>query len=166
MKAPTVILAASTVLLAGAVVYLARELGAARDASAEATRLAQYLTSRVVELERARTTTSAPGGPQAQAAPNRSTLPAGAPPLATSVDAASATFVVPQGTAPPKTPAMQRVQRSQARANAKRMYADFATEYGLSAEDSARLYELMADLELGYTVEPPAADPGAFESQW
>jgi hypothetical protein len=61
---------------------------------------------------------------------------------------------------------MQRVQRIQAHANAKRVYADFVAEYGLSPEDAARLYELMAEHEMGYPGEATNADPASFEAVW
>src|SRR5262245_29044733 len=168
MRTSTAILAASTALLAVTAAYLGREVGVARAAADESARLAQYLTNRVVELERVRALSSTPSAAQPGVAPYRGAGPSGAPVTNRSgTDAASEMLAIQQQSvaARPKTSAMQRIQNSQARAGAKRMYADFAAESGLSPEESARLYQLIAQRDLGYQNEP-GTDPGAVEAEW
>ena len=157
-------IAASLAVVAG---YLGLELRAVRAQADESARLAQYLTSRVIELESSRAMPAVRTGIDTRAAPNAGPAPGGASMTAAHADTASPMQADQQSTAArPNTPAIQRVQRTQSRANAKRMYADFAAEYGLSADDAARLYELMAEHELGYPAEPSNADPASFEAVW
>jgi hypothetical protein len=168
MKASIAIPASIAALLAIAAGYLGLELRAARAQADESARLAQHLTSRVIELERSRAMSAVPTGVEMHAAPGPSAAAGSAPLTTTShADTTSLVEAIEQSTAArPHTPAMQRVQRIQSRANAKRVYADFAAEYGLSSEDAGRLYELMAEHEMEYPNGPPTTDPASFEAAW
>src|SRR5262245_20473292 len=162
MKMPIAIPASVAAFLAVVAAYLGLELGAARAEAEESARLAQRLTSRVIELERSRAISVAPTGIETRAAPCNAPLTA-----TVHADTASLMRAVEQSSAArPKTPAVQRVQRIQSHANAKRVYADFAAEYCLSPEDSARLYELMAEHEMGYPGESTNADPASLAAAW
>jgi len=168
MKMSIAIPAAIAALLAVAAGYLGLELRAARVEADESARLAQYLTSRVIELESSRATPAVRTGVETRAAPNSGAASDSASLTNTAhADTASLMQAIQQSAAArPNTPAMQRVHRIQSRANAKRMYADFAAEYGLSAEDSASLFELMVEHEMGFPAESSNADPASFEAVW
>ncbi len=167
MKPVTLLLAASTVALAVATGYLGHELAAARAEADDAARLASYLGARVTELQSTRA--AAVGAP---AAPGVAPPPpqAGTSPAAVAGVTAEDQFAVAseaRGTFAQRmqSPAMQRALRAQLRTGAKRMYSDFAAEYGLTPEEAAALYDLVAKQQIDPNFDP-TADPRQNESQW
>ena len=137
-------------------VYLAIQLDEERDRADEVAELTRKLNGRIAELEsmqvemealRATGGPPAPDAASAEADNSAATLPALA-------DPATAAGVVPAerfdrpGGPPERSEAMQRMVRTQLRANFKRIHSDIGEKLGLTPEEANQLIDLMVDQQL------------------
>src|SRR5262245_14908675 len=134
MKPATLLLGASTLVLAALSIYLGRELGAARAEADEAARRASQLGARVAELQRSPGERAVFGSiaPAPAAAAQRGVVEMALPTeagVATPADNAQAmrdAFAQRM-----EQPAVRRAFVAQLRVGAKQMYADFVAEHDL-----------------------------------
>jgi hypothetical protein len=169
MKPATTLLAASTVALAIATVYLGRDLAAARAEAEDAARLASHLGARVTELQQSRAAapvlpalqTPGAAGPGALPQPRPAAAPEGEAELTVAQQAELAARERDRFAQRLQSPAAQRALKAQVRTGVKRMYGDFVAAHGLSAEEADALYDLVAaqqlDANLGVGVDAGSA---------
>jgi len=137
-------------------IYLGFELANARAATQAAMERAQALEARLGQLEVERLARAAQFGGGAFAA----RLPGGSAPPAVTVAADPAAMhreVMPSGAN--ASPEMRRYQHAQARANSKRLYADFVAEQGLSADEARALFDLLASNEIAESTLVNSVQP-------
>ena len=171
MKAPILGLAVATVAFGGSSMYLWQQLGEERARAAEVEKKAADLSARLAELESAR----------ARFAERR---------MASAENFAAGQFTggAPTGAAPPpapggnapsahaeeqpvwttrradRSPAFQRMMRSQIRANNKRVYADVGTKLGLDKETTNKLIDLLTEQQLpNFDAPRDANDPADWQ---
>jgi hypothetical protein len=150
MKARVWGLVVSAVAFAGSSVYLWQQLREQRALGAEITAANEALKARLAELEQhrggwnrlaqadVRTDAGSPAIPGQVATPPQ-------PAATVQNDAQRAADQALQTIRREPTPAMQRMMRTQMRANHKRMYADFVKQIGLSADDANTFYDLLTE---------------------
>jgi hypothetical protein len=154
MKAPILGLAFASVAFGGSSIYLWQQLGEERAHSAQVEKQAADLGARLARLEQAR-------GPFAErrmatngsfgSGPMGGGSPAAAPPPPPGEDAQSAKSeqqAVWTMRRPDRSPAFQKMMRSQIRANNKRVYADVGTKLGLDKETTGKLIDLLTEQQL------------------
>ena len=153
MKGSTLGLVVAVAVCAASTLYFWHELGLANARAEEVTAASQKLKDRITELERARvhlTDRRFPGGGMfsggalAQGGPGPAAAPP--PPAGEAAKEGEPRF---SAFRPDRSPAMQKMMRTQMRANFKRMYADLADQLGLSKDDANKLYDLLADQQIG-----------------
>lgn len=139
-------------------IYLASQLNDERARADEVLEQSRALSARVAELENARAELESlrltagpeadadlvPGGGKPDAAP-----PAGMVAVASERPGAEPPAERPdRGRPPERTEAMQKMMRSQMRANFKRMNADIGDKLGLGRDDTNKLIDLMIDQQM------------------
>ena len=139
-------------------IYLAAQLNDERAHADEVLEQSRVLSARIAELEAARTElesmrmmVGAPGadGVAAPAAGGRPTaLPASASVELSESPVEGSPERVRTGGPPVRTEAMQKMMRSQLRANFKRMNADIGDKLGLTTEETNKLIDLMIDQQM------------------
>lgn len=141
-KLATVLLM-TTIALAAACIYLAWQVGVARDATDAA-------------LAQANAPRSAPPGVAVTSAPAGGSMQPGAgisPATSSGVPAAGASFQEPYGYEPPSavpnSPAARRVAVAETRSRIKQFNADFVALQGLDAAQARALADMMTAHELG-----------------
>jgi hypothetical protein len=153
MKGSTLGLVVAVAVCATSTFYFWHELGEANARADEVTAASQKLKDRIAELERARVHLADRrfpgggmfgGGSLAQGGPGPASA---APPDGESAAKEDETRVA--AFRPDRSPAMQKMMRTQMRANFKRMYADLASQLGLSKDDANKLYDMLADQQIG-----------------
>ncbi len=140
-------------------IYLAAQLNDERAHADEVLEQSRVLSARIAELEAARTElesmrmmVGAPGA-DGVAAPAVGGGPA-ALPTSASVEISDGPAVegsperARSGGPPVRTEAMQKMMRSQLRANFKRMNADMGDKLGLTTEETNKLIDLMIDQQM------------------
>lgn len=140
-------------------IYLADQLHDERARADEVLAQSRALSARVAELENARAELESlrltAGGPEADDFPAQGAV------VKAGIPAANATSATGQaGAEPPadrsdrprgppeRTEAMQKMMRSQMRANFKRLHADIGERLGLGKDDANRLIDLMIDQQM------------------
>jgi hypothetical protein len=149
---------------AGSSIYLYTQLEEERGRSHEATELTRRLNARISELEETRnpfgeqSVTSggmfggvemAKGGPGAPAPDAR----------VVTANSRQAHEPFEAWARPESSPAMQKMMKTQMRANHRRMYGDFVEQAGLSKEDANKLYDLLTDQQMVNFGEARRLDP-------
>jgi len=167
MKSPILWLSIATVAFGGSSIYLWQRLDQERTRSAEIERKAADLGARLAQLEKTRTPFAerhmassgnyssgqfGTGGPSAPPPP---------PPPGDNASAAKSeeqpVWTMRQ---PDRSPAFQKMMRSQIRANNKRVYADVGTKLGLDKETTNKLIDLLTDQQLpNFDAPRDANDP-------
>jgi hypothetical protein len=152
MKTGVAGLLVSAVVFAGSSLYLWQQLREQRAISAEVAAANEALKTRLADVERSRdnwnrlsrTDSQSPGELPTAGVPGGSTVAdpqPGGPPRSAGVFRAN--FREP-------TPAMQKMMRSQMRANHKRLYGDFVAQAGFTRDDANRFYDLLTDQFPGF----------------
>ena len=155
MKTPILGLAIATVAFGGSSAYLWQQLDQERTRAAAVEKKAVELGARLAQLEQARTPfaerhlTGANGFIAGQFG---NADPASAPPPPPPDDGAKSAKADEQAVwtmhRPDRSPAFQKMMRSQIRANNKRMYADIGTKLGLDKETANKLIDLLTDQQV------------------
>jgi len=163
MKTPLLGLMVATTAFAGSSLYLWVQLDEERERAAQVEASAQKLNARIAELEKARDEFErrrlegppAFAGKQPVAA---ASISAQVPPVPARGDAEnSEARQVWSNFRPDRSPAFQKMMRSQVRANTRRQYADVGEKLGLSKEKAARLIDLLAEQQAAMMVD--SAEP-------
>jgi hypothetical protein len=151
MKPVTAGLLVAAAACAASTVYFWNELDAERAHAAEVTASAKRLQAQVAELEKARADFSSRrmanagafvGGAFAERGPGPVSVTASATGDAGATAAAGFRALPIR---PDRSPAMERMIRTQIRANNKRLYGDLVSQLGLGADDANKLYDLLTD---------------------
>lgn len=140
-------------------IYLADQLNDERERADEVLEQSRALSARVAELEAARAemesmrwmsdVPEAGGAPAPAVGGKPAALPASAPvELSESAVVEGAPERARNGGPPVRTEAMQKMMRSQLRANFKRLNGDIGEKLGLSKEDTNKLIDLMVDQQM------------------
>lgn len=144
-------------------IYLAVQLDEERTRADEVAELSRKLHGRIAELERMQldleSLRAAGGGPAIVGGPSKPGNPepeasptSGAPAVEVRQVAVTSGDGVGRGNGPPeRSEAMQRMMRTQMRANFKRVYADLDDKLGLTREDANKLIDLMVDQQMATT---------------
>jgi hypothetical protein len=153
-------------------IYLAVQLREERAQADAITEQSRALNARIAELEKIRAELeSARGVADAAAAElvqggKPSVTPVKGETVALTSEVRQAEPVERAGPpfgGPPRSEAMQKMMRTQMRANFKRMNADIGAKLGLSAEDSSKLIDLMIDQQMAM-VERARSSRGTTQS--
>jgi len=159
MKVHVLGLALASTVFAGSALYLGQQLEQERTHAAQVENASRQLIARLAEFERARGESNqhrvastgmiiGTSGPPAAGAPAPLTLtPSDGKPQATEG------HVVWTTGRPDRSPAFQKMMRSQIRANTRRQYADVGEKLGLSKEKTSRLIDLLAEQQAEVTVD-------------
>jgi len=156
MNRTTAVSAGVVFALTTAAIYLGVELADSRVATQMAMERAHVFEARIGQLEAERRARLAQLGGGAFAAPR----PGGGAARAETVSGAPTALmgeVIPSGAS--ASPAMRRYQHAQARANSRRLYADFVTEQGLSDDEARALFDLLASNDVTESTLANSAQP-------
>ena len=157
MKAPILGLAIATVAFGGSSVYLWQQLDQERTRAAAVEKQAAELGARLAQLEQQRPSfagrhmTGSNGfiagqfGNADPAGAPPPPPPAGEDPKSGKADEQAVWTTLHR---PDRSPAFQKMMRSQIRANNKRMYADVGTRLGLDKETTNKLIDLLTDQQV------------------
>jgi hypothetical protein len=171
MKAPVLALAVASVAFGGTSIYLWQQLDQERSRSAAMERKAAELGTRLAALEKAgipfaerhmASSGNYASGPPGTGVP--SAAPPPAPPGDNAPSAKSEAQPVWTMRQPDRSPAFQKMMRSQIRANNKRVYADIGPKLGLDKETANKLIDLLTDQQLpNFDAPRDANDPTGAE---
>ncbi len=165
MKTSSLSLSIAVLAFAASTIYLAMQLTEERARSEQLVDATQALNARIAELEKARAEPRFAGsgtfgaaamapGATLSAAPLPADGKSGARPEVLEATAVNGPMMQPQGEA------FQKMIRSQMRAHNKQMYADVATQLGLSREDASKLIDLLTDQQVaGFGISREVTDP-------
>lgn len=136
-------------------IYLGMQLGDERAHADQVLEQSRQLSARIAELERERSELEslqpAGGGPEMDVALTHGRSPDVPPDVALAGNPDPRNNEperhVPGG-APPRSEAMQKMMRTQLRANVKRMHADLGDKLGLSKDETNKLIDLMVDQQM------------------
>jgi hypothetical protein len=172
MKAPVLGLVVATAAFAGSSVYFRSQLNQERERAAQVAQTTRQLNARIAELEKARdeleqrrmANTGVITG-------SFSSFGTNAPVSAKLVPAAPAddktesaqNRVVWSNAAAPRSPAFEKMMRSQMRANIRRQYSDVGDELGLGKEKAAKLVELLAEQQTSMFTAANEAQNAPFD---
>ncbi len=154
MKAPILGLAIATVAFGGSSVYLWQQLDQERARAAEVEKKSAQLEARLAQLEKARARFAerrmASAGNFTAGQIDTAHPAAAAPPAPPGEPAQSARSEDPVWTMrrPERSPAFQKMMRSQIRANNKRVYSDVGTRLGLDKETTNKLIDLLTEQQV------------------
>jgi hypothetical protein len=152
-------------------IYLAGPLRVVRAQAVAVTEQSRALQARIAELERIRAGLESARVVEAPAAELvQGGKPSDAPVRGETValtsevrQAEPAERAGPAFRGPPRSEAMQKMMRTQLRANFKRMNADIGAKLGLGAEDASKLVDLLVDQQMA-TMERVRESRGANQS--
>ena len=153
MKAPILGLAVATVAFGGSSIYLWQQLEQERTRSAQVELKATEIGARLTELEKERAHFAerrmASSGHFGSGPIGSGGAAAAAPPPGDIAQSAKpeeqAVWTMRR---PERSPAFQKMMRSQIRANNKRVYADVGTKLGLDKETAGKLIDLLTEQQL------------------
>ncbi|HKU91633.1 MAG TPA: hypothetical protein VJP84_17715 [Steroidobacteraceae bacterium] len=154
MKAPILGLAIATVAFAGSSVYLWQQLDQERARAVEVGKKSAQLEARLAQLEKARaqlaerrmaSTGNFTTGQIDSAHPAAAAPPPPAAELAQSAKSEDPVWTMRR---PERSPAFQKMMRSQIRANNKRVYSDVGTKLGLDKETTNKLIDLLTEQQV------------------
>jgi hypothetical protein len=170
MKAPVLGLAVATVAFGGTSTYLWQQLDEERTRTAQLEQKAAELGARLGELQEARarfaeqpqaSVGNIVSGMTAASAP-RDASPEPLPGDATnSAKPEEPVWTVRRAD---RSPAFQKMMRSQVRANNKRLYADIGPKLGLDKETGNKLIDLLTEQQLpNFDAPPEVNDPASWQ---
>ena len=155
MKAPILGFAVVTAAFAGGSLYLWSQLQEERVRTAQLVKTSRELQARLVAPENARgelhPRLMAGAGGVVSAGYDSTRPPSVTMPPPPNVEATEGHAVWTMG-APNRSPAFQKMMRSQIRAGTRRQYADVGETLGLSKEKTAQLIQMLADQQADISV--------------
>lgn len=176
MKAPLLALGVASVAFGVSSIYLWHQLDEERARSAQVAETARKLDARIAELEQARAQLDqrriagnggfVAGSINALSGPQTINPGPPVPPEAHGKDGAGDRPVWTMRRAEP-SPAMQRMMKTQMRANLKTTYADVGARLGLSKETTSKLIDLLAEQQAaGFAMSRDFKDDAEARAHW
>jgi hypothetical protein len=169
MKAPVLALIVAATAFGGTSIYFYNQMQDARARADEFAAKSTELNARIVELEKARAqfqerrfaSANTFGGGAMMAGPGQPSPSA----AAAKADAPDELHWNSQPL-PERSPAMQKMMRSQVRALNKRLYADVGSQLGLSKDQANKLIDLLTDQQTQSFETRDSKGAGEARDQW